>query len=170
LGRLYKAYGDTKKAGYCYIEAHKCNPFVWDAFEGLCKVGADLKVERMFQPTWEMAGRHVAISSTENTEVFADDAHVSELSKPLAPQLNFNQQVFTPSADPFDSALKAGPDQGAAFRMHNLRENGGAPGANSKAPLSEWDTPTANSGSAGHDDDTTCRALAATATCTTVRG
>ena len=41
LGRLYQAHGDAKQAGDCYIEAHKSNPFVWDAFDGLCKVGAD---------------------------------------------------------------------------------------------------------------------------------
>ena len=137
LGKLWQAHGDPKKAGDCFVEAHKGNPFAWEAFEGLCKVGADLKVENMFKATVEMAGPSV-VSVREAahpvSEIYTDEiVKVQEDEKqPLAPQLNFNQQVFTPSADPFASSkLDAGPQ----FLLPN--------GMSAKpVPISDWDTPT----------------------------
>ena len=137
LGKLWQAHGDSKKAGDCFVEAHKGNPFAWEAFEGLCKVGADLKVENMFKATVEMAGPSV-VSVKETappiSEIYTDEiVKVQDDEKqPLAPQLNFNQQVFTPSADPFaTSKLDAGPQ----FLLP--KGMSGKP-----VPISEWDTPT----------------------------
>jgi anaphase-promoting complex subunit 3 len=39
LGKLWHAYDDIKKAVDCYVEALKLNPFMWDAFLGLCNTG-----------------------------------------------------------------------------------------------------------------------------------
>ena len=39
-GKLWHAYHDTNKAIECYAEALKLNPFMWDAFLGLCDLGA----------------------------------------------------------------------------------------------------------------------------------
>lgn len=39
LGKLWRGHGDSRRAGDYYIEAHKSNPFIWEAFEGLCDMG-----------------------------------------------------------------------------------------------------------------------------------
>ena len=39
LGKLWHAYDDIKKAVDCYVESLKLNPFMWDAFTGLCDTG-----------------------------------------------------------------------------------------------------------------------------------
>lgn len=147
LGKLWQAHGDQKKAGDCYIEAHKANQFIWDAFEGLCKVGADLNVTNMFKPTLEMGG---VVSSGAVAEIHQDEPVPA--SQPLAPQSNFNQQVFTPSADPFTSS-QPGSEAGAQFVLPSMKgksllTNG------SKVSVSEWDTPTTN-GSGVLDEDVT---------------
>ncbi|EME84784.1 uncharacterized protein MYCFIDRAFT_65039 [Pseudocercospora fijiensis CIRAD86] len=70
LARLFRAHGDLRKAGDCYIESHKCNPFIWDSFEGLCKIGADLKLENMFKPTHGMPG---TVESSSASDVYVDE-------------------------------------------------------------------------------------------------
>ena len=39
LGKLWHSFDDIKKAVDCYVEALKLNPFMWDAFLGLCSTG-----------------------------------------------------------------------------------------------------------------------------------
>lgn len=39
LGKLWRGHGDSRRAGDCYIEAHKSNPFAWEVFQGLCDMG-----------------------------------------------------------------------------------------------------------------------------------
>ena len=39
MAKLWHGHGDTKKAVECYVEALKLNPFMWDAFLGLCDTG-----------------------------------------------------------------------------------------------------------------------------------
>jgi anaphase-promoting complex subunit 3 len=131
--KLWRAHGDYKKAGDCYLEAHKANPFTWDAFEGLCKIGADLKLENMFKPP----------ADGPSPQIYTDEA--PSHGHPLAPQVNFNQQVLTPSSDPFNAR-----SEGASFVLPNLKTKSSY-GSGLKQPLSEWDTPVANSGS--NDDD-----------------
>ena len=145
LGRLWQAHGDLKKAGDCFIETHKANPFIWDAFEGLCKVGADLNVPNLFRPTAEMG---VPKAIPNGTEIYADEQPVT--SQPLSTQTNFNQQVFTPSADPFGSSRPTS-QTGAHFVLPNAKDKSTF-GAMAKNHLSEWDTPTAN-GSSVLDED-----------------
>lgn len=38
-GKLWQAHKDLNKAVECYVEALKLNPFMWDAFLGLCETG-----------------------------------------------------------------------------------------------------------------------------------
>lgn len=38
-GKLWQAYTDTNKAIESYAESLKLNPFMWDAFLGLCDLG-----------------------------------------------------------------------------------------------------------------------------------
>lgn len=39
LGKLWHAHKDLNKAVECYAESLKLNPFMWDAFLGLCETG-----------------------------------------------------------------------------------------------------------------------------------
>lgn len=48
-GKLWQAHTDTNKAIECYAESLKLNPFMWDAFLGLCDLGT-LVVERRVEP------------------------------------------------------------------------------------------------------------------------
>lgn len=38
-GKLWHAHQDLNKAIDCYAESLKLNPFMWDAFLGLCDLG-----------------------------------------------------------------------------------------------------------------------------------
>lgn len=145
LAKLYQAHGDARKAGDCYIEAHKANPFIWDAFDGLCKVGADLNLANMFRPMADIAG--AALSSNQaGPTIYTDEPPL--VAQPLAQQNNFNQQVYTPSADPFN-APKSDLGDGM-FAMANLKSKSTL-SASVRQPTSDWDTPTANSGVLDND-------------------
>lgn len=39
LGKLYQNMNDQKKAVEAYVAAVKINPFLWEAFTGLCDTG-----------------------------------------------------------------------------------------------------------------------------------
>ena len=39
LGKLWRGHGDAQRAADCYMEAHKANPFTWEAFQALCDLG-----------------------------------------------------------------------------------------------------------------------------------
>jgi anaphase-promoting complex subunit 3 len=39
LGKLWQGHKDIRKAVDCYVESLKHNPFMWDAFTGLCETG-----------------------------------------------------------------------------------------------------------------------------------
>jgi anaphase-promoting complex subunit 3 len=43
IGKLWAALGDTKKAVESYVAAVKVNPFLWEAFTGLCNTGMSFK-------------------------------------------------------------------------------------------------------------------------------
>lgn len=148
LAKLWRGHGDLKKASEYYVEAHKANPFIWDSFEGLCKIGASMDPERMFRMTPEMNG---AMKSSSSADIYADQPRTT--SNALSQNNNFNHaNVLTPSNDPFNTKTNA--EQGGGLfaplpkaRSRTAHTNG------AKAPLSEWDTPTANSNGNSMDDD-----------------
>lgn len=51
LGKLYRAYGDKKKAVQCFEDALKSNPLMWDAFTILCDMGVDIRIPNVFRAT-----------------------------------------------------------------------------------------------------------------------
>lgn len=147
LARLWRSHGDLRKAGECYVEAHKANPFIWESFEGLCKIGADIDLDKMFKATAEMGA---APKSSSAAEVYADQPR--SMSNVLAQHNNFNHaNVLTPSSDPFNT--RTGGEQGAPlFALPKARSRTALTNG-AKAPLSEWDTPTANSNGTPLEDD-----------------
>ncbi|KAI9822991.1 MAG: anaphase-promoting complex subunit cdc27 [Thelocarpon impressellum] len=75
LGKLWHGYGDPKKAVDYYVEALKINPFMWDAFLGLCDTGANIRIPNIFKMTPEMLA---ILSSTSNSEAHSDPFTVTE--------------------------------------------------------------------------------------------
>lgn len=53
-GRLFQAHKNVSKAVDCWVEALKLNPFMWDAFVGLCESGASINIHSIFKMTPEM--------------------------------------------------------------------------------------------------------------------
>lgn len=53
-GRLFHAHKDISKAVDCWAEALKLNPFMWDAFLGLCESGANINITNIYKLTPEM--------------------------------------------------------------------------------------------------------------------
>jgi anaphase-promoting complex subunit 3 len=53
-GKLFRAHKDLSKAVDCWVEALKLNPFMWDAFQGLCESGASINVANIYKMTPEM--------------------------------------------------------------------------------------------------------------------
>lgn len=145
LARLWRNHGDTKKAGDCYVEAHKANPFIWETLEGLCKIGADVDLDKMFRPTTEMGA---VPKSSSTAEIYTDQPRA--ISNALPQHNNFTNGL-TPSNDPF-STRSSGEQEGGLFALPKARSRAGLTNG-LKAPLSEWDTPTANSNGASFDDD-----------------
>lgn len=159
--KLWRAHGDLPKAGDAYVEAHKANPFIWDAFEGLCKIGADCNLPNMFRPTAEMVGAGIGQPVTTIPEIWTDDARPS--NQPLAPQVNFNHQnVLTPSNDPFNTVSRTaglGLNAGSSFMLPKIKGKAIITTNLKTHSSSEWDTPTANGGLL--DDDVTMGELQA---------
>lgn len=142
LAKLYRAHGEMQKAGDCYIEAHKQNPFVWDAFEGLCKIGVDLKVENMFKPSSEMPGAPLAHYG--ESQIYVDE----DLRQPLAPQLNKSYAMHS-LEDPFTSTNAESEDQESLTKAKGKSAMKSGP----KPNASEWDSPVNSAGPVEDDVD-----------------
>ena len=128
MGNLHRANENYVKAGDAYMEAHKINAFTWDAFEGLCKIGADLKVENMFRATGDLAG------VSEDLDIYVD----KDSRQPLALQPNFAPSNVFAMDDPFMSSRGGIGPEDAQTRPKGKSALG------TRSALSEWDTPTGN--------------------------
>lgn len=49
LGHLHKSNDEIKKAIECYVQAVEGNPYLWEAFEGLLSLGAEIQVKNVFK-------------------------------------------------------------------------------------------------------------------------
>ncbi|KAK9245848.1 hypothetical protein V1506DRAFT_226669 [Lipomyces tetrasporus] len=82
LGHLYRLFGDTKEATDNYTAALSANPFLWEAFDGLCKLGVNIKVNNVFmvtpamkeaRTTWlDNADDLTGIENSQNQDPFID--------------------------------------------------------------------------------------------------
>ncbi|KAK2853267.1 hypothetical protein FQN49_005244 [Arthroderma sp. PD_2] len=93
-GKLWHAHKDIHKAVDYYVEALKLNPFLWDAFLGLCETGANVRVPNIYKMTPEMIAM-LTPSPSENP--IASDRGTTN-GQPLQTQPNVNHNV-----DPFSS-------------------------------------------------------------------
>lgn len=49
LGKLYYSIGDPKESAICHSKALKKNPFIWESFEELNKIGANIRVKAIYK-------------------------------------------------------------------------------------------------------------------------
>ncbi|KAJ5170791.1 20S cyclosome subunit (BimA/Nuc2/Cdc27) [Penicillium coprophilum] len=91
-GKLWHAHKDLTKAVDCYVEALKLNPFMWDAFMGLCETGVNIRVPNIFQLSPELLA--IISSSPEEISTAPDNVTCEEGNFPMQPPAN-------PESDPF---------------------------------------------------------------------
>ncbi|KAL5357184.1 hypothetical protein BJX96DRAFT_4738 [Aspergillus floccosus] len=94
LGKLWQAHKDLNNAVECYVDALKLNPFMWDAFLGLCETGVNVRVPNIYKMSPEMFA--ILSSAQEDAEPPPDKPIPA--TGPLQTQANAN-----PSLDPFTS-------------------------------------------------------------------
>lgn len=161
LGRLWRGHGDSRRAGDCYIESHKANPFMWEAFQGLCDIGAfalfadifvaaltaitgaEIDIANSFRVTPEIARSLSNTSEGPVEEVAKDEPLV--LDGTLPPHVRFNQaNVLTPSNDPFNPSTRDGAQIPTSnFRLPNIKSKGLFGNGPKVANQTTWETPTA---------------------------
>ena len=99
-GKLWQAHREHNKAIECYAEALKANPFMWDAFTGLCDLGVNVRMPNIFKMTPEMMSAMAGSSQEEGSLGIVNE---SSPPNPLSQaQVNINTTGQHPSAnDPF---------------------------------------------------------------------
>ena len=102
-GKLFKAHKDMSKAVDCWEQALKLNPFMWDAFLGLCDAGAKMAIPNIYKMTPEMVAMLQTMQRSENASTTSlDKAPSSNIPLQIQPTNNINH--FLSSADPFTSS------------------------------------------------------------------
>ena len=96
-GKLWHAHNDTNRAIDCYAEALKMNPFMWDAFLGLCDLGVNVRIPNIFKMTPDME-TNMTSTSTEDAYIAFDDEQ-SVLNNSQVQYSSTNQPPA--SSDPF---------------------------------------------------------------------
>ena len=144
MGKLFRGYGDTTRAIECYSEAARENPFMWDAFQALCDLGAQLKVPNIYRMTPEML-RRIATGGNDETPLGALEE--------ATPHASFSHQHAHPSTsnDPFTSTNRANVEprhngKAALFEKSNPSTNLFTPTGPMEILQDELETPTALAG------------------------
>ncbi|KAJ5103069.1 anaphase-promoting complex subunit cdc27 [Penicillium argentinense] len=70
LGKLWQAHKDVNKAVDCYVNSLKLNPFMWDAFTGLCATGVNIRVPNIYDLGPDL--RAMINSTPEEADTFTD--------------------------------------------------------------------------------------------------
>lgn len=65
LGQLYFQIGDTKESAINHSKALKRNPFLWDSFQELNKMGANVRVKAIYKLAKESSGFALGNDTTE---------------------------------------------------------------------------------------------------------
>jgi anaphase-promoting complex subunit 3 len=143
LGKLYAAHDNTQKAIESFVSALKMNPFMWDAFTGLCDLGAAVRPHNIFKINPDMLASisHTSSNGAPHHPVAAQES--SDARNPF---------VSTPDVDPFNPTTRQGNDIGLNLGGSNLlsRLNGSNPATN--GGYHNLETPVTN-GQSFHDED-----------------
>ncbi|KAJ5473513.1 20S cyclosome subunit (BimA/Nuc2/Cdc27) [Penicillium sp. IBT 31633x] len=144
-GKLWHAHKDLTKAVDCYVEALKLNPFMWDAFLGLCETGVNIRVPNIFQLSPELLA--IISSSPDEVANVPDNLAYGEVPFPIQPPGN-------PESDPFMVSASRG-ETDATFGSSALWEklNGSSANLASMAqPVFHDGMETPGAQSSGSDD------------------
>ncbi|MCJ1269389.1 anaphase-promoting complex subunit cdc27 [Lobaria immixta] len=153
-GKLWHAHQDINKAIECYVEALEFNPFMWDAFLGLCDLGVKVRVPKIFKMTPAMKSALSNPSTDDKTIEIPEEPQLSSgLSQ--APTNSSNPNQLSHSNDPFsisknriNAEVRLNLGSSALFEKFNGSRNivtpiGGGGVTSSQSP----DTPIAQGGS-----------------------
>lgn len=144
LGKLWAAHGDTKKAIEYYVESLKLNSFMWDAFTGLCDIGAVVRPQNVFTLTPAMV---------ESIAQTAQNGHPPTAAPAQDSVESNNPFVSKPDDDPFNPPARQRGDAGLNMGGTNLlsKLNGRHAPPNGRRHIVE--TPVANGQDPDDDDD-----------------
>ncbi|KAL8928763.1 MAG: hypothetical protein Q9208_001541 [Pyrenodesmia sp. 3 TL-2023] len=155
-GKLWQAHRDATKAIESYAEALKLNPFMWDAFIGLCDLGVNVRIPNIFQMTPEMKRGMQTANLDESTLDTVDESPApAALSQSLSTN-NINISQPPASNDPFSISKnringEIRPNLGI-FDKLNIGKASVTPIGGGDLELSGFDTPTGLGGSFNNDD------------------
>ncbi|KAI4174622.1 MAG: hypothetical protein LQ343_002195 [Gyalolechia ehrenbergii] len=100
-GKLWQAHRDSAKAIESYAEALKHNPFMWDAFIGLCSLGANVRIPNIFQMTPEMKRALQPTNADESILETVDESPVPTALSQSQSANNVNIIQVPANNDPF---------------------------------------------------------------------
>ncbi|KAL8653755.1 MAG: hypothetical protein Q9226_003719 [Calogaya cf. arnoldii] len=152
-GKLWQTYRDSNKAIESYAEALKLNPFMWDAFVGLCDLGANVRISNIFQVTPEMTRALSTSNPDENTlETLEESPATNSFFQPASTvnmsQPPSNNDPFTISKNRVNGDVK--PNFGI-FDKLNIGKASVTPISGGDLDISSFDTPTDTDTSFSHD-------------------
>ncbi|KAA8893736.1 hypothetical protein FN846DRAFT_901190 [Sphaerosporella brunnea] len=150
IGRLWHALGDTKKAVDAYVAAVKVNPFLWEAFTGLCDTGRRFTSTHPLRPLMilgvNLRVNNIFKQSPEMVEYCKVMANVAASEEPPARTRNGSENLQN---DPFISSGYTRDRGDLAYNNHPSFFNRLNEGTGSASHL---DTPTAQPSGSGQSD------------------
>jgi anaphase-promoting complex subunit 3 len=81
-GKLWKAHKNVDQAVECWAASLKMNPFMWDAFTGLCEAGAKIAVPNVFRLNEELVA---AVHLSQQQSVKIENAPAERTHVPSDP-------------------------------------------------------------------------------------
>lgn len=107
-GKLWKAHKNLDQAVECWATSLKLNPFMWDAYMGLCDAGAKISVPNIYKASPEMVSMaQVAHAQSQKAEHAAQPPPDNSSKSSLPLQAQATNHITQNSADPFASTLKS---------------------------------------------------------------
>ena len=144
-GKLWHAHKEPTQAIASYSAALERNPFMWDAFTGLCDLGVQVRLPNIFRITPEMHQGMLGVSN-EEPSVFEDSPPANATQNPA----KGSTQVA--SGDPFNAITnrlngepRIPPSKSALFEKLNGSTNYQTPvNTNGELSFGAPDTPAGN--------------------------
>ncbi|KAL8998681.1 MAG: hypothetical protein Q9169_002342 [Polycauliona sp. 2 TL-2023] len=150
-GKLWQKHRDSNKAIDSFAEALKLNPFMWDAFVGLCDLGVNVRIPNIFQVTSEMKRAFSTSNPEESTLETLEESPTSQ------PQTANNVNISQPPSnnDPFTISKNrvngdVRPNYGI-FDKLNIGKASVTPISGGDLDMPSFDTPTGADASFNQD-------------------
>ena len=148
-GKLLQAHSEHNKAIECYAEALKSNPFMWDAFTGLCDLGVNVRMPNIFKMTAEMVGV-LSGPQEEGTSASLDEnlatIPISQSQAGTDGQLVLSKDPFSISKNRVNGDIRPNIGSSALFEKFNGAQNIVTPILNGRPSAHGDETPTTYGG------------------------